>query len=152
MHPLVTASFTQGDPTIAAAETGEEMLAGQQNVPISELHGDVNTAGIVEREVVNARGPVVIDPQDPPPLPEPAPNRVATFVRAFTRAPMWGIETRGGTDSPGSHGEVVPGASMPPGLQMTQVPGRGNTWRLPPSPWDSPLWVAQHGSEAGHAP
>lgn len=150
MHPLVTASYSQGDPTIDAAETGEPMLRGQQNEPISELHQVNNPPNLADQ--VNTVGPVVISPQDPPPLPEAAPNRVARFFRAFTVDPMWGLETRGGTDSPGTHAQVVPGAAQPPGLQMTQVPGRGNTWRLPPSPWDSPLWVAQHGTEVGHAP
>lgn len=149
MHPLVAAGTTTNDPTIDAAETGQQMLAGTENVPIGDADAafDPNNAGVT---YYNDRAPIVGPSSGPPALPEPAPDRAAFMPKAFTVVEGWG-----GIDDQalrGQHGEVVTGAAMPPGLAMTNVPLHGNTWRLTPDPWDSPFWVAQAAPEGAHGP
>lgn len=50
----------------------------------------------------------------------------------------------------GQHGEMTPVASTPRGEQTRVSNVRGNTWRLPPQPWDAAQFVGmrQAGSES----
>lgn len=151
MHPLVVGSVPREQMIDGAAETGDAMLAGTQNLSIQDVDAAYN-APDGEVAAVNVRGAVVGTPTDPPPLPQPAPDRPAVFQRAYTLMRDWGGPYPTGPQLLGQHGEIATGAGMPPGIQKPQVPSHGNTWRLQPQPWDSPLWVAQYGQDEAHAP
>ncbi len=95
-----------------------------------------NQAGVVE--VSRMAGVVVRDPDVKSADPEPAPSTRAPMVpQAFTVRPMGHeVDTR----NRGEHGEIVPGVQVDP-LQAMEDAGiaRGNTFRVPPDPWDSAL-------------
>lgn len=157
MHPLVAAQYSQPDPTINAAQTGDSMVAGSQNVPISELYGafddpsDGKTGRPDPQEYVNERrmSPALLNAQDGPAIAEAAPDRPAQISTAYTFVKDWGALGY----FTGQKGEVNAGAAQPPGL-MAPVGLAGNTFRLAPMPWDSSLWVAQYPQVQGegHAP
>lgn len=80
-------------------------------------------------------------PMTDTPLPPAPPARQALAMFLPSRPP--GQPTDNGT-----HAAIGNGATMPAGIALSGGdPARGNTFRLAPKPWDTPLFTAVQGSE-----
>lgn len=146
LNPLVAAHYE--DPQAALIPIGAGNMAGTENLSMQDAKALFDTAGQSTREQhVQGRVLTAQDKQNPPPLPTPAPDRPSMLQRAYTVVPMWGAQ--GAWD--GRRTEVVNGVSQPQGVSKPGVVIRGNTYRLPPQPWDSKVYWGQRGMPGGSA-